>query len=327
MLYYSKAFKFIKCLRQVNGAAALVVCQKMNYIIIRGIIVGNIDSQYFDLSVLMRFGRISFLRVVRSNPTLQVGAYSDLLSIFLSNASKGTDALSKMVNHRASESDLMNLKGIKEMLDDIGYVKISSGIEEIIKTASRGHAEFASSRIPKVLANYSRFLKQINAAIIPKPEPIINEEDGLPVDYNSQPLKEALLRIERDDASRKMRILAVDDSIAMLNTVSSLLKGYYMVHGIAMPAMVESFLEQVTPDLFLLDYEMPEINGFKLMRIIRKFEEHKDTPIIFVTSLGTTEHVSEAAKLGACDFVVKPFNGDNLREKIGKHITRKKLIY
>ena len=75
--------------------------------------------------------------------------------------------------------------------------------------------------------------------------------------------------------------------------------------------------------MILLDYEMPEINGFDLIPIIRKFSEHKDTPIIFLTSLGTMEHVSAAAKLGACDFIVKPFEPDNLREKVAKHIVWK----
>jgi len=74
----------------------------------------------------------------------------------------------------------------------------------------------------------------------------------------------------------------------------------------------------------LLDYKMPDLNGFELVPIIRSFEEHKDTPIIFLTSMGTTEHVSAAAMLGASDFLVKPFEPYTLQDKIAKHIVRKK---
>ena len=89
--------------------------------------------------------------------------------------------------------------------------------------------------------------------------------------------------------------------------------------------MVEKFLQQITPELFLLDYKMPELSGFDLIPIIRSFEAHKDTPIIFLTSMATAEYVTNAFALGACDYIVKPFQGKQLREKINKHIVRKKL--
>ena len=87
---------------------------------------------------------------------------------------------------------------------------------------------------------------------------------------------------------------------------------------------LERVLQRLTPDLFLLDYQMPELSGFDLVPIIRNLEEHKDTPIVFLTSEGTIENLTAAIALGACDFVVKPFQPDVLREKIGKHIAKKK---
>jgi DNA-binding response OmpR family regulator len=92
------------------------------------------------------------------------------------------------------------------------------------------------------------------------------------------------------------------------------------------PTRLEKFLWQVTPELFLLDYKMPALSGFDLVPIIRSFSEHKTTPVIFLTSEGTMAHVSAAFALGACDFIVKPIQGNILREKIAKHIVRKKLF-
>jgi putative two-component system response regulator len=120
-----------------------------------------------------------------------------------------------------------------------------------------------------------------------------------------------------------MRILAVDDDPIIIETISSLLGNEYKVFGMTNQTMLEKFLQQVIPDLFLLDYKMPGRSGFELIPIIRSFEDHKDTPIIFLTSMGTVDHVSAAAALGACDFIVKPFKDNMLREKVAKHIVRK----
>ena len=122
------------------------------------------------------------------------------------------------------------------------------------------------------------------------------------------------------NAGDKPLILVVDDSPVILKTVSSVLSNNYKVFTLPKPAQLEKILQKLTPDLFLLDYQMPEINGFELIPIIRSFEKHKETPVIFLSSAGTIDHASTALSLGACEYVVKPFNPDILREKIAKHI-------
>jgi len=118
--------------------------------------------------------------------------------------------------------------------------------------------------------------------------------------------------------SRKRIILAVDDSPVLLKSVASVLNDEYKVFTLPRPAEIKRILEQIVPDLFLLDYLMPDINGYELIQIIRSFEEHKETPIIFLTSMETID--SKAA--GAVDFIVKPFSPESLREKISKYICR-----
>jgi len=127
-----------------------------------------------------------------------------------------------------------------------------------------------------------------------------------------------------DDSSKKPVIFAVDDSPVILRSVSSLLSSDYKVYLLAKSTMLEKILSQVKPDLFLLDYNMPGLNGFELIPIIRSYREHKYTPIIFLTSEGTIDHLSGAVKLGACDFIVKPVHPTTLREKVAKHITKKR---
>jgi len=123
-------------------------------------------------------------------------------------------------------------------------------------------------------------------------------------------------------ANAKPVIMAVDDSLVILQAVSSLLRDEYKVFTLAKPAELERVLLKIKPDLFLLDYKMPEVSGFDLIPVIRSREGHGETPIIFLTSEGTIDNVTAAVMLGACDFIVKPFDPDMLREKIRRHISK-----
>ena len=128
------------------------------------------------------------------------------------------------------------------------------------------------------------------------------------------------------NAKYKPVIVSVDDSPVILNTISSVLSGEYKVFTLSKPSELERVLSKVQPDLFLLDYKMPESTGFDLIPVIRGFKEHANTPIIFLTSEGTIDNLTAAFALGACDFIVKPFSPDVLREKIAKHIVRRTWV-
>jgi PleD family two-component response regulator len=120
--------------------------------------------------------------------------------------------------------------------------------------------------------------------------------------------------------SIKPSILAVDDSPVILRAVSSILADIYKVYVLPYPSKLTTVLQKLTPELFLLDYQMPEMNGLELIPIIRNFEKHKETPIIFLTSHETIDNISTAFTLGVCDYIVKPFEPDALRETIARHI-------
>ena len=122
--------------------------------------------------------------------------------------------------------------------------------------------------------------------------------------------------------ARKAVILAVDDTPAILQAVNHALSGKYTVYTLPKPEKITDLLKMIRPDLFLLDYNMPVLNGFELIPIIREFPEHEKTPIIFLTTEGTVSHISEAINLGASDFIVKPVDDEILNKKIAAHLHR-----
>jgi len=115
-------------------------------------------------------------------------------------------------------------------------------------------------------------------------------------------------------------ILAVDDSPSILRTVSHILQNDYTVYTVAHSELVKDVLKKVTPDLFLLDVQMPNITGFELAPMIRKEILHRDTPILFLTSEATRDNVIIALHhLKAADLIVKPIDESTLREKIATY--------
>ena len=77
---------------------------------------------------------------------------------------------------------------------------------------------------------------------------------------------------------------------------------------------------ETKPDLFILDLMMPEPDGFKLCRMLRKESEFRNTPIIIVTALNDTDSRIVAIGAGANDYLTKPFRLDELYTSIKDHL-------
>jgi len=121
-------------------------------------------------------------------------------------------------------------------------------------------------------------------------------------------------------AAIKPVILTVDDSPTILKSVNALLRDKHSVYSLPDSSKIKDLLAMVTPDLFILDCNMPGLSGFDLVPIIRGYTEYTDTPIIFLTGDGTRDNLILAAQLGASDFLVKPIDENLLREKVAQHL-------
>ncbi|MCL2231359.1 MAG: response regulator, partial [Treponema sp.] len=115
-------------------------------------------------------------------------------------------------------------------------------------------------------------------------------------------------------------ILVIDDIASMLRTIHHALHDKYEVSLLSKSEVVLDFLHNNKPDLILMDYLMPVINGFELIGSIRALPDYKDIPIIIISTEGTFRNVNEAIKLGASDFIVKPFDPKELNYKVDRQI-------
>ena len=274
------------------------------------------NNRYFDLSTLLMKGELNVRQVAESDPSLTISEYFEMLAEFTDKAPEALLSLRKFAEINEDRQDWITIEAIISLLKQLRSNKYLTDLYAISNARSKGDSRLAALHAKTIMDDFNSFYMQIVSA----------KADALPDDAPNvqSSLKKLMQFLDDEEANRKMMILAVDDSPAILTAVETVLNKTYKVFKLPKPEMLESVLAKVTPELFLLDYRMPGLSGFDLIPIIRSFEEHKDTPVIFLTSEGTMDHVSAAIALGACDFIVKPFQADMLCQKVAKHIVRKK---
>jgi DNA-binding NtrC family response regulator len=120
------------------------------------------------------------------------------------------------------------------------------------------------------------------------------------------------------------KILLVDDEPLNLDLLAQeLADGGHITESVTTGPEALSRIETFSPDLILLDYQMPGMNGIEVLREIRN--RRLDLPIIMITAHGTIDRAVEAMKAGADDFITKPFDPDHLALVVGKALERAEL--
>ena len=114
----------------------------------------------------------------------------------------------------------------------------------------------------------------------------------------------------------RSRILAVDDNSISLATIEQELKRDYEVIPMNSGERALQYLKRERPNLILMDIQMAQKSGIETLQEIRRMEKCKDIPVIRLTSRHDKASVVESSKLGVFDYVVKPFQGDDLRRRI-----------
>ncbi|MFN0061604.1 MAG: sigma-54-dependent transcriptional regulator [Myxococcaceae bacterium] len=120
-------------------------------------------------------------------------------------------------------------------------------------------------------------------------------------------------------------IVVVDDQRNMRSTTALLLRGEgFHVHEAADAAAALDLLQKETVDLLLTDLRMEPVGGLELMR--RAVEIVPQLQVIVMTAFGSMETAVEAMRLGACDYIHKPFQQEELIHRVGRALERGKLL-
>lgn len=123
--------------------------------------------------------------------------------------------------------------------------------------------------------------------------------------------------------SKKDVILVVDDQPNNLKVISSVLGDSYSLSFANNGPNALKILENLQPDLILLDVMMPGMDGYEVCQRIKSTEKTKELPVIFLTAKNDIEDILKAFRAGAVDYITKPFNIMELKVRVGNHISLK----
>ena len=121
--------------------------------------------------------------------------------------------------------------------------------------------------------------------------------------------------------NRKENILVVDDNHENLSFLCKLLKeDGYVTYPADSGELALASLENNIPDLILLDIQMPGISGFEVCKTIKQQKQLSEIPIIFLTAETEINDKLEGFRLGAADYVTKPFHKEELMARMQAHL-------
>lgn len=123
----------------------------------------------------------------------------------------------------------------------------------------------------------------------------------------------------------KKCILVVDDSATNLKFAESVLKSYYKTFLVKSGAQALKFLENNKVDLVLLDVMMPEMDGFETHEAIKKLENGKNVPVVYLTAAVEAESELKGLEQGAVDFIRKPFVPEVMRNRVDRILRLEEL--
>lgn len=131
----------------------------------------------------------------------------------------------------------------------------------------------------------------------------------------------------REKGAAKKRVMIVDDDPDALALMEKILtdEGFDLIK-VSNATEVGLKAAQLSPDLILLDFLMPEINGFEVCKALRENELTRSTPIMAVTCLTKERDIERIFACGADEYLAKPFKVEQLLEKVRELIGRGRAV-
>ena len=125
---------------------------------------------------------------------------------------------------------------------------------------------------------------------------------------------------------RGTKILVVDDVSANINVLYEVLTPEdYNISAAPSGEVALKIAPRAKPDLILLDIMMPGIDGFETCRRLKADESTADIPVIFITARSETASIVEGFQIGGVDYIIKPFQHEEVRARVRTHLTIKRL--
>lgn len=118
-------------------------------------------------------------------------------------------------------------------------------------------------------------------------------------------------------------VLIVEDMKTNINILVEALKDHHQLGVASDGKLALEYVKKHMPDLILLDIMMPVMDGFETCKILKSEENYKNIPVIFISAMDDSKHITKGFQLGAVDYVTKPFNIEEVKARVKTHLSLK----
>lgn len=116
-------------------------------------------------------------------------------------------------------------------------------------------------------------------------------------------------------------VLIIDDVLENIALLSNILQSAgYQVHSAMSGQLALSLVQEIQPNLILLDILMPDIDGYQVCQKLKKMQKTQAIPVIFLSALDSLDDRAKAKELGGVNYIAKPFTVNTLLEKVTQHL-------
>jgi len=123
------------------------------------------------------------------------------------------------------------------------------------------------------------------------------------------------------------KILIVDDKVENLSLFKTILNPYnYDIHVASSGEEALNIIQNFYPELILLDIVMPQMDGYEVLKELKKSKLTCDIPVIFLTANDKTDDIVKGFEEGAVDYIAKPFHPRELIARVHTHLQKAKLL-
>ena len=254
-------------------------------------------KRLYEISALNLEGKLERMNEI------QIDTYWQTLNAFtesLPNLEEESKSALAARNYILFHEQITNLRDLLIQINADDYAKECQMLIKELVNSNHGKLE---AQLTNLLVNVSTLSIDIQMELLKRQR---DEEDAMP---------------SKADIQKDVRksILAVDDQAISLSTLRSFLKDTpYKLTCSASGEDALKYIQHNSPDLFILDIMMPEMDGYELAGKIRKHGQK--APIIFLTGNSTKESVLKAILAGGADFIVKPVNKEQVLRRISRFI-------
>ena len=232
----------------------------------------------------------------------ELDEYVKSLNSFVENFPVEEAEIKAAMVARDIDSVMKRLMGIRETLSSIYADELADECWKHLNSLDR-------SKPHKIEAYVSFFLSTLTSLSIDIQMAFFKEEANTTPEQTN----------ESNEKNTIKNILAIDDDPYFLDTFKAALKDVSCkIIGATSGSVALYMLTKLKPDLFVLDIEMPEMNGIELAEELRKAGQN--APIIFITGSATKKYVQKCLQVGASDFIVKPINPQYVVNRIKKFL-------